>query len=87
MGYDHFYLGPELEYFYFRGSDGTEVLDKGGYFDLTTLDEASDLRRDTVMALEEMGIKVEYSHHEVGPVPARDRHALRRRRCTWPTTS
>ena len=67
MGYDHFYLGPELEYFYFRGSDGTEVLDKGGYFDLTTLDEASDLRRDTVMALEEMGIGVEYSHHEVGP--------------------
>ena len=67
MGYDHFYLGPELEYFYFRSSDGTEVLDKGGYFDLTTLDEASDLRRDTVMALEEVGIKVEYSHHEVGP--------------------
>jgi glutamine synthetase len=67
MGYDHFYLGPELEYFYFRTSEGTEVLDRGGYFDLTTLDEASDLRRDTVLALEEVGIKVEYSHHEVGP--------------------
>ena len=67
MGFDHFYVGPELEFFYFKNSDGTEVLDKGGYFDLTPLDVASDLRRDTVMALEEMGIDVEYSHHEVGP--------------------
>ncbi|MGA1864810.1 MAG: glutamine synthetase family protein, partial [bacterium] len=40
---------------------------KGGYFDLTTLDVASDLRRDTVLALEAMGIPIEYSHHEVGP--------------------
>ena len=67
MGFDHFYVGPELEYFYFKGSDGTEVLDHGGYFDLTTLDAASDLRRDTVLALEQMGIGIEYSHHEVGP--------------------
>ncbi len=35
LGFDHFYLGPELEYFYFKDSEGTEVLDKGGYFDLT----------------------------------------------------
>lgn len=62
-----FYLGPELEFFYFRNSKGTEVLDEGGYFDLTTLDAASDLRRETVLTLEEMGIKVEYSHHEVAP--------------------
>ncbi|MFA6001469.1 MAG: glutamine synthetase family protein [Thermoleophilia bacterium] len=67
MGFDHFYVGPELEYYYFKDSKGTEILDKGGYFDLTPLDVASDLRRDTVFALEEMGIKVEYSHHEVGP--------------------
>ncbi|MEK6536667.1 MAG: glutamine synthetase family protein, partial [Actinomycetota bacterium] len=67
MGFNHFYVGPELEFFYFKNSEGTEVLDKGGYFDLTPLDVASDLRRDTVMALEEMGIDVEYSHHEVGP--------------------
>jgi glutamine synthetase len=39
----------------------------GGYFDLTPLDGATDLRRDTVMALEEMGIGVEFSHHEGGP--------------------
>ncbi len=62
-----FYLGPELEFFYFRDSKGTEVLDEGGYFDLTTLDAGSDLRRETVLTLEDMGIKVEYSHHEVAP--------------------
>jgi glutamine synthetase len=62
-----FYLGPELEYFYFKQNGNTEVLDKGGYFDLTTLDAASDLRRDTILTLEAMGIEVEYSHHEVAP--------------------
>ncbi len=67
MGFDHFYVGPELEFFYFKNDQGAEVLDKGGYFDLTTLDVASDLRRDTVLALESMGIQIEYSHHEVGP--------------------
>jgi glutamine synthetase len=67
MGYT-FYVGPELEYFYFRKDSGEpEVLDKGGYFDLTTLDVASELRRDTVLYLESMGIGVEYSHHEVAP--------------------
>jgi glutamine synthetase len=62
-----FYVGPELEFFYFRNSEGTEVLDAGGYFDLTPLDVASDFRRQTVLTLEEMGIGVEYSHHEVAP--------------------
>src|SRR5215208_1087807 len=67
MGFEHFYVGPELEYFLFRDNRGTEVLDEGGYFDLTTLDAGSDVRRDTVLALEKFGIQVEYSHHEVGP--------------------
>jgi glutamine synthetase len=72
MGFDTFNLGPELEYFYFAsdelGEDGLPtILDKGGYFDLTTLDAASDLRRDTINALKLMGIPVEYTHHEVGP--------------------
>ena len=66
MGYT-MYVGPELEFFYFRDSCGTEVLDRGGYFDLTTLDAGSDLRRDTINALQAMGIQVEYSHHEVAP--------------------
>jgi glutamine synthetase len=59
-----FYLGPELEYFYFRSDKNTEPLDEGGYFDYPT-DAAEDLRRDTILALASMGIKVEYSHHEV----------------------
>jgi glutamine synthetase len=66
MGYTY-YVGPELEYFYFRDSKGTEMLDEGGYFDMTPLDAATDLRRETVLTLEEMGIGVEYSHHEVAP--------------------
>jgi glutamine synthetase len=71
MGFDTFNVGPELEYFYFRSarppSGLPEVLDEGGYFDLTTLDAGSDVRRETVLALEQLGIHVEYTHHEVGP--------------------
>ncbi|MCE5323285.1 glutamine synthetase family protein [bacterium] len=66
MGFS-FYVGPELEYFYFKNNNGTEILDEGGYFDLTPLDVASSLRRDTILVLKEMGIGVEYSHHEVAP--------------------
>ena len=62
-----FIVGPELEYFYFKDAEGTQVLDHGSYFDLTSLDSASDLRRDTVLTLEKMGIR-EYSHHEKGPL-------------------
>ena len=64
MGYTY-YLGPELEYFYFRDSDGTEPLDQAGYFDLAPRDVATGMRRETILTLEEMGIGVEYSHHEV----------------------
>ncbi len=62
-----FYVGPEIEYFYFQNSESTKTLDQGGYFDLTSLDAASDLRRETVLTLEEMGIGVESSHHEAAP--------------------
>jgi glutamine synthetase len=62
-----FYVGPELEYFYFRDAGGTEFLDRGGYFDLTPLDVATGWRRRTVGYLEAMGIPVEYVHHEVAP--------------------
>jgi len=67
MGFDAFNVGPELEYFLFRGATGIEPLDGGGYFDLTTLDAGSSARRDTAIALEQLGIHVEYSHHEAGP--------------------
>lgn len=62
-----FYVGPEAEYFYFQDDKGTEVLDKGGYFDSRPVDMGSSLRRDTIFALQDMGIQVEYSHHEVAP--------------------
>jgi glutamine synthetase len=67
LGFDNYFLGPELEFFLFKDDQGTEVLDRGGYFDLTTLDVASDFRRDVVFTLRELGIPVEYTHHEVGP--------------------
>ena len=66
LGYT-FYVAPQIEYFYFRGPDDPTPLDAGGYFDLSPLDTASDLRRETVLTLEEMGIAVEYSHHEAAP--------------------
>ena len=62
-----YYVGPELEYFYFKDANSTEVLDKGGYFDLIPRDEALDLRRETVLFCEALGMKIEYSHHEVAP--------------------
>ncbi|MCZ6632914.1 MAG: glutamine synthetase family protein [bacterium] len=63
-----FYVSPELEYFYFKSSEPPlEGLDEGGYFDQTARDMASDLRRDTVLSLEGMGIEVASSHHEAAP--------------------
>src|SRR5437879_13374764 len=58
---------PVLESLYLNGSEGTEFLDHGGYFDLTPLDVATDYRKQTVGYLEAMGIPVEYVHHEVAP--------------------
>ncbi len=66
MGFTNFYVGPECEFFYFKNEKSTEILDIGGYFDYP-LDAAEDLRRETIFCLEQMGIRVEYSHHEVAP--------------------
>jgi glutamine synthetase len=69
-----FFVAPELEYFYFARPDPTGPtdgppipLDHGSYFDLTTNDLATELRRKTVLTLEDMGIPVEYSQHEDSP--------------------
>jgi glutamine synthetase len=67
-----FFVAPELEYFYFEKVDSSAgkppvPLDHGSYFDLTTHDLASQLRRETVLTLEDMGIPVEYSQHEDAP--------------------
>ncbi len=67
LGYT-FYVGPELEYFYFKDSSTIiQPLDSGGYFELTPSDVAINLRNETILALQQMGIAVEFSHHEVAP--------------------
>jgi glutamine synthetase len=63
-------VAPEMEFFYFRDGDPTTPLvplDSGSYFDLTTADVSSDLRRRTIAHLEALGIPVEYSFHEDSP--------------------
>jgi len=59
-----FYTGPEIEFFFFKSFNQPEILDRGGYFDLTPLDAATDYRRDIVLTLEKMGVDVISSHHE-----------------------
>jgi glutamine synthetase len=61
-----FNTGPEMEFFLFITNNGLSPLpnDKAGYFDLTT-DEAYDVRRDMTIALEQFGIEIETTHHEV----------------------
>lgn len=62
-----FYCGPEIEFFYFRDAHHTELLDHDGYFDYSTIDEGTKLRKKAVVSLEQLGIQVECSHHEVAP--------------------
>ena len=67
MGFDTFNVGPELEYFLFEDDKGTKTLDEGGYFAMTAQDAATEVRNDTIEALESVGIPIEYHHHEVAP--------------------
>lgn len=68
MGYS-FDIGPELEFFLFNldenGHPTTITQEKAGYFDLGPLDYGENARRDMVLTLEEMGVTVDASHHEV----------------------
>lgn len=66
MGFTY-YVGPEIEFFYLKSGEDVQPLEQGGYFDQISTDSGVDLRRDTVIALEEMGIPVQHSHHEVSP--------------------
>lgn len=70
MGFT-FYTHPEIEFFLLRTplQPGVEpiALDTGGYFDHNTMDEGTDFRRDAINILEQMGISVEFSHHEAAP--------------------
>ena len=67
-----FYTHPEVEFFLLRerpqkGLAVPSPVDQGGYFDLTPHDVSHDFRRDAITMLEQMGISVEFSHHEVAP--------------------
>jgi glutamine synthetase len=63
-----FFTAPEIEYFYFEeGAPTPRVLDTDSYFDLTAASPAAELRRRSVLALEEMGIPVEHAQHEDAP--------------------
>ena len=84
MGFDTFNVGPELEYF-LKDAKGTETLDEGGYFAMTTMDAASELRQETVRALESMGIRSSTSTTRSGRPSTRSTCASRRR-SRWPTT-
>jgi len=68
MGYE-VNAAPEPEFFLFEededGRATTETGDAGGYFDLAPKDLASDVRRDIIYGLEDMGFEIEASHHEV----------------------
>lgn len=60
-------VGTELEFFYLKDADNPDPLDHSGYFDQLSSQPATDLRRETVLNLEAMGIPVKYSHHEAAP--------------------
>jgi glutamine synthetase len=65
-----FYAAPEIEYFYFAACEPGALptpLDSGSYFELTVADLSTDLRKRTVLTLEDMGIPVEYAQHEDAP--------------------
>lgn len=62
-----FYVGPEMEYFYFFNDKETGLLDQAGYFDYEQVDLGTRIRKMTVAALEDLNIPVECSHHEVAP--------------------
>ncbi len=70
MGYI-FNVGPECEFFLFHTDDNgyptTVTHEKAGYFDLGPSDLGENVRRDMVLALEDMDFEIEASHHEVAP--------------------
>ncbi len=71
LGFSTFNIGFEPEFFLFKLDDSGEitmdVMDTGGYFDLSPIDGSEDCRRDIVLELERIGFTIEASHHEVAP--------------------
>ena len=81
LGREYIYhVGSEPEFYYFKNSTSPEPIDSAGFFDSRPLDLCNDLRRETIFALQDMGIAVEYSHHQTGPgqneIPLRHENGL-----------
>ena len=80
-----FYVHPEIEFYLFESQDdwskAPTPIDEGGYFDHVPRSPGMDFRRATVNMLEQMGISVEYSHHEAGP----GQNEIDLRYADWPT--
>ncbi len=70
LGYT-FEVGPECEFFLFdtdeNGKPTTDTNEQASYFDMGPLDGGENARRDIVMTLQEMGLIIEASHHEMAP--------------------
>ncbi len=62
-----FYTSPDMEFFIFESEHDATPIDHEGFFDLTQHTVVSELRRQSIVTLEAMGIPVEYSFHELGP--------------------
>jgi glutamine synthetase len=62
-----YYIGPEIEFFLFRSKENQNYHDQAGYFDFSPQDYATDIRALMVSTLEDLGIKVEMTHHECAP--------------------
>jgi glutamine synthetase len=66
-----FYTHPEIEFYLLKSSKykngGPQPVDSAGYFDNVPGGTAHDFRRRSVRMLEDLGISVEFSHHEAGP--------------------
>ncbi len=62
-----YYIGPEIEFFLFRSKQNQSYHDQAGYFDFSPQDYATDIRALMVATLEDLGIKVEMTHHECAP--------------------
>ncbi|MFK5634953.1 MULTISPECIES: glutamine synthetase family protein [unclassified Ornithinimicrobium] len=66
-----FYTHPEIEFYLFKEpydpAVGPVPVDQAGYFDHVARGDGHDFRRGAIDTLEQMGISVEFSHHEGGP--------------------
>ncbi len=80
QGYQYL-VSPEIEYFMFKSPSAPEALDRGGYFDAIPREAALALRRDTLQALQQVGIEADHAHHEAADsqheIDLREAEALR----------